>query len=90
MKWYVYIARCSDDSLYTGITTDLKRRISEHNSDNARGSKYLRGRRPICLVYYEEQTDESAARKREAEIKHWKRRQKLLLVGKIIQGLRYG
>lgn len=49
--WYVYIAECSDKSLYTGITTDIDRRISEHNNSN-KGAKYTKSRQPVELVYY--------------------------------------
>lgn len=80
MKWYVYIVQCSDDSLYTGITIDLKRRIYEHNNDNVKGSKYLRGKRPVNIVYFEEVKNQSEARKRESAIKNWKRKYKLELI----------
>lgn len=82
MGWFVYIAQCSDDSLYTGITKDLQRRISEHNNDNAKGAKSLRGRRPVSLVYSEEFRTQSEARKREEAIKGWRRKYKLLLIKK--------
>ncbi len=67
LQWYVYIARCADDSLYTGIARDLSARITEHNA--ARGAKYTRGRLPIELVYQETARDRSAAQRRESEIK---------------------
>ena len=82
MKWYLYIVRCRDDSLYTGITSDLKRRIYEHNN-NTKGSKYLRGKRPVYVVYYEELDNQSEARKREASIKNWKRKYKLQLIKEV-------
>jgi len=66
--YYVYIVKCSDDTLYTGIATELERRIEEHNSSD-KGSKYTRVRRPVSLVYREEYPDRSAASKREYEIK---------------------
>ena len=66
--YYVYILRCADDTLYTGITTELERRIDEHNG-SAKGAKYTCTRRPVKLVYSEEQADRSAASKREYEIK---------------------
>lgn len=80
--WFVYIVKASDDSLYTGITTDLKRRELEHNTDNKLGAKYLRGKRPVKLVYYETYNTLSEARKREEAIKSWKREYKI----KLIQG----
>lgn len=69
--------RCGDGSLYTGITTDLERRLEEHRS--GRGAKYTRGRGPLELVYAEECPDKSAALKRELEIKALPREEKLKL-----------
>lgn len=80
MIWYVYIVKCSDESLYTGITTDIKRRIIEHNTSNTSGAKSLRGKRPVELVYSESHDSQSAARKREAAIKQWSRVYKLNLI----------
>ena len=65
--WAVYMLRCSDGSLYTGITTDVERRLDEHNSGN--GSKYVRSRLPAKLAYTEGGHDQSSALSREAEIK---------------------
>ncbi len=70
-SWYVYILRCSDNSLYTGITTDPARRILEHNS-GPRGSRYTRSRRPVVLVYCEQAASRSAATRRENHIKKLK------------------
>ena len=67
-KWYVYMLCCSDDSYYTGITKDLCRRLQQHNTAQG-GAKYTRSRRPVSLVYQEQQQDHSAALKREIEIK---------------------
>ena len=78
--WKVYILRCSDGSLYTGITTDFEKRISAHNS--GKGAKYTRSRRPVELVYQEDCADHSCALKRELEIKAMKREQKLKLIKK--------
>ena len=81
--YYVYIARCADDTLYTGIATDLSRRIEEHNSSD-KGAKYTRVRRPVSLVYSEEFPDRSLASKREYEIKKkMSRTQKLKLIDKV-------
>lgn len=66
--WYVYIVRCSDNSLYTGITTDVERRILEHNS-GPKGARYTRSRRPVALVYCEQAASRSAATCRENHIK---------------------
>ena len=68
MEWYLYIAKCADNSLYTGITKNIQRRIREHNSDNKLGAKSLRYRRPVVLAYYEVFGTQSAAAKREKSI----------------------
>ena len=78
--YYVYIVKCADDTLYTGIATQLDRRIDEHNSSE-KGAKYTRIRRPVELVYSEEYPDRSAASKREYEIKKkMTRKDKLALI----------
>lgn len=77
--WYIYMLRCADDSLYTGITNDLKRRVEEHN-DPKKGAKYTRPRQPVTLVYTEIAGTRSEALIREAAIKKLSRAQKLLLV----------
>ena len=82
MVWYLYIAKCKDDSLYTGITKDLKRRIWEHNNDNSLGSKYVRYRRPVKLIYFEKFESQTKAAKRERIIKSWTRKYKLKLIEK--------
>lgn len=66
--WYVYMLRCKDNSLYTGVTNDLQRRIEEHNHSKL-GAKYTRARRPVSLVYHECVSSRSTATKRECEIK---------------------
>lgn len=68
-KWVVYMVRCRDDSLYTGITTDVSRRVCEHNEDPRRAARYTWGRRPVQLVYQEALPDRAAASRREAAIK---------------------
>ena len=75
---YIYIAQCSDTSLYTGYTTNLKRRINEHN--NKKGAKCLKGKLPITLVHSEKYTTKQEAMKREFEIKSWPRSEKLKLI----------
>jgi putative endonuclease len=74
----VYILQCADGTLYTGWTTDLERRLRAHNS--GRGAKYTRGRRPVRLVYQEEQPTRSAAQRREAAIRRLSRADKLKLI----------
>lgn len=80
MPWYVYIVKCSDGSLYTGITKNLGRRVKEHNSDNQLGAKSLRYRRPVVLVYYQVFVNQVEAAKRERAIKRWRREYKLKLI----------
>ena len=74
---YVYILRCADDTLYTGWTTDLEKRIRAHNGK--KGAKYTKSRTPVTLFYYEEFESKSDALKREAAIKKLPRSSKLLL-----------
>ena len=74
----VYILECADGTLYTGWTTDLERRLQAHNS--GRGARYTRGRRPVSVAYREEQSDRSAAQKREAAIRRLSRADKLKLI----------
>lgn len=76
--WKLYILRCRDGSLYTGITTDVEKRLEAHRS--GKGAKYTRGRGPLELVYQEECGDHSAALKRELEIKAMTREEKLKLI----------
>mgnify|MGYP001589659135 FL=1 len=76
--WSLYILRCADGTLYTGITTDVEKRVKAHNA--GKGAKYTRGRGPVTLVFVEEEESESAARVREAEIKRMTREEKERLV----------
>lgn len=77
--WFVYILSCGDGSLYTGITTDLRRRLDEHN-DSKLGARYTRARRPVELLWFEQYDSRSNAAIREAEIKKLDRLQKIALV----------
>lgn len=79
MDWTVYIIRCTDDSLYTGVTTDLKRRFAEHLGQ-PRGARYFNGREPKEIVFAEEGHSRSSACRREACIKKLKRSEKLRLI----------
>ena len=78
MSWWVYILRCADDSLYTGITNDKNRRLQQHNAGKA--SKYTRVRTPVDMIYSETAKDRSEASKREAAIKKLSRLQKQKLI----------
>ena len=77
-KWYVYILRCADDTLYTGITNHTDRRLKAHNAGTA--SKYTRVRRPVTMVYREEVETKGDALRREMQIKAMTRSQKQMLI----------
>ena len=81
-KYYVYILRCNDSTLYTGITTDLKRRTAEHNEEGNLGSKYTRVRRPVFVVYKKSFKGRAEASKEEARIKKLRKEQKESLFSK--------
>ena len=76
--YFVYLLKCGDGSLYTGITTDVARRFAEHKKGT--GGHYTRARGAVKIVYSEKQPDRSRALKREAEIKSWPRGQKVQLI----------
>lgn len=78
--WCVYIVRCADKTLYTGITRDVERRVEEHNSNNNLGARYTRARRPVELVYQEGISTRSKASIRESEIKHLSKKEKETLI----------
>ncbi len=78
--WHVYIVRCADGTLYTGIATDVARRIEEHNGSDRLAAKYTRARRPVRLVYQEEVGSRSDAAKREYAIKQMTRAAKRRLI----------
>ena len=77
-RWHLYILRCGDKTLYTGIAVDIRRRLAEHRA--GRGSKYVRSRLPVRLVYQEKLGSRSSALKREAQIKRLTRRTKLAML----------
>jgi predicted GIY-YIG superfamily endonuclease len=85
-KWFVYILRCSDGSLYTGITKEARRRCEQHNAGTA--SRYTRSRLPVALVYQERQASRSLALKREAAIKAMSRLEKESLIRQARSGRR--
>jgi len=78
LSWTVYILECADGSLYTGITTDLERRVTEHEA--GQGAKYTKGRNPFKLVYSEHCDDRATASRREIKIKAMSRSKKLGLL----------
>ena len=77
-NWFIYIIKCSDETLYTGITKNVKERINKHN--NKKGAKYTKSRTPVSLIYKEKYNSRSEATKRENEIKKMRRKQKLSLI----------
>ena len=83
--WFVYYLRCADNSLYAGITTDISRRLVEHNTCNKRGAKYTRVRRPVHLAYAEHQENRQLASKREYQLKKLSKAQKEALVNNFDQ-----
>jgi putative endonuclease len=76
--YYFYLLKCSDDSIYAGISIDLEKRLNSHNS--GKGAKYTRSRLPVEIVYSEQLENKSTALKREIEVKKWSRVKKLKLI----------
>ena len=88
-RWHVYLLRCADGTLYTGVAIDVTRRVAEHNGARRNGARYTRSRRPVHLVYQESAPNRSAACRREYRIKQFTRREKLALIpfgSRIISG----
>lgn len=79
-QWFVYILRCADDSLYTGVALDVNKRLDQHNGIDKNGAKYTQARRPVELVYQEPSVSRSAACKREYAIKSLSKQQKETLI----------
>jgi len=77
-NWFVYILRCGDGSLYVGISNNVTERVKRHNA--GKGAAYTRSHLPVVLLWTEAAASESAARKREAQIKKWRRIEKLTLI----------
>jgi predicted GIY-YIG superfamily endonuclease len=77
--WWVYVVRCRDGTLYTGVSRDVEARVAKHNQ--GKGARYTRGRRPVALIHTERKSSQAAALRREAAIKALPRRDKLALVG---------
>jgi len=87
MNWYVYLLECADKTYYTGITTDLKRRLHEHNNDDKKAAKYTRSRRPLNIVYFELCQSRSDASVREYEIRKLNRKKKKELATSMLSQL---
>ena len=77
--WFVYMLVCNDQTIYTGITLDIQKRLTEHNN-GANGARYTRSRRPVSLAYLEKLPDRSTASRREYQLKKLSRQQKLELI----------
>ena len=88
MKYYVYILECADESLYVGCTNNLEKRLKQHNNSKI-GAHYTKIRRPVVLKYSEKYKTLIEARRREQEIKGWKREKKLALVKFALQKSTY-
>lgn len=78
-EWYVYMIRCFDNTLYTGITTDVSRRLNEHNAQGSKTAKYLRGKIPLRIVFQQKVKNKSAALKIEHKIKTLSKHEKELI-----------
>lgn len=81
-NWFVYLIRCNDNSLYTGITTDIERRFQEHQDKDNKGSKYLKGKGPLELVWQRKVKDRSEASKLEYAIRNLSKDKKEQLINK--------
>lgn len=79
-QWWVYFVECRDGTLYTGISTDLQRRLAQHNGELAGGAKYTQARRPVTLVYSEPSADRSQASRREYQLRKMPKDQKWALI----------
>ena len=86
-SWFVYLVRCSDGSFYTGVTTDLKRRVRQHNGEIVGGANYTRTRRPVALAWYEACEDRSVAQQREYSVRrsHRLQKQRLAAIAALIK-----
>jgi putative endonuclease len=85
-EWRVYLLQCSDKSLYAGITTDMNRRLQQHNGHLTGGARYTRGRRPVTVVWSETCGSRSEALQREAAVRRLSRRQKQALITALKRG----
>ena len=85
MTWFVYILECADGTLYTGVTTDVTRRIRQHNGELAGGARYTSTRRPVRLRYHQPTDSRSHAQQLEYQIKQMSRKEKLQLHDATIQ-----
>ena len=84
--WQVYLLQCADQSLYAGVTTDLVRRLQQHNGQLAGGARYTKARRPVALVWSEVCDSRSDAQQREHALRRLSRQQKLALIAGLEEG----
>ena len=82
-SWFVYLVRCSDGSFYAGFTTDLERRVRQHNGEIVGGANYTRARRPVALAWYEVCENRSVAQQREYSVRRLSKREKQHLAAKV-------
>ncbi len=82
MGWFLYVLKCSDGTLYTGVTTNIRRRLEEHNT-SSRGAKYTKTRRPVEIVYWIDFKDRSSAQKAEYKFKQLTREQKEKVINEV-------
>jgi putative endonuclease len=82
MQWFLYVLKCGDGTLYTGVTTNIQRRLKEHNT-SSRGAKYTKTRRPVEMVYWTCFKDQSLAQKAEYKFKQLTRKQKEKVINEI-------
>lgn len=83
--WFIYLLRCADNSLYAGVTTDISRRLLEHNTCNVKGAKYTRVRRPVTLAYAEPANTRQQACQREYQIRKLSKTKKEQLVNSYVK-----
>jgi len=86
--WYIYVLLCADYSLYCGITTNLEKRLKQHNGDIKGGAKYTRGRRPCRFVYIKKAMNRSIASKLEYQFKQLSRKKKIVLINQALPHLK--
>lgn len=79
-NWFIYMVECADGSLYTGVATDVERRVKEHNGKSSKAARYTRSRQPVSLIYQEAAENRSLACQREWQVKQLTRSQKLALI----------
>jgi putative endonuclease len=85
MSWYTYVVECSDGTFYTGVTTDVERRINEHNEDDRLASRYVRGRRPVRLYWHSVPSQKAEAYRLERQIKQMSHEEKTHIAENMVE-----